>query len=152
MVSVVWIPLRKQLNCRNSSKIFSPKVRKWNSNDPFFQSSNILRPCTPYWCRSVHRDTWCAKMFGCNGDRAQYLSEKHISRCYFPKGIIIEPVQFHGFSDASHLRWCDLTSFDWLQWKHSHLSRQCQNKGYSHQAPDHSLFRGLWCPPSRSTS
>ena len=29
------------------------------------------------------------------------LSEKHISRCYFPKGIVIESIQLHGFSDAS---------------------------------------------------
>ena len=31
----------------------------------------------------------------------QLLSEKHISRCYFPKGVVIESVQLHGFSDAS---------------------------------------------------
>ena len=31
----------------------------------------------------------------------QYLAEKHSSRCYFPKGVIIESTQLHGFSDAS---------------------------------------------------
>ena len=30
-----------------------------------------------------------------------YLSEKHISQCYFPKGVVIESTQLHGFSDAS---------------------------------------------------
>ena len=30
----------------------------------------------------------------------QCLSEKHVSRCYFPKGVI-ESIQLHGFSDAS---------------------------------------------------
>ena len=31
----------------------------------------------------------------------QCLPEKHVSRCYFPKGVIIESIQLHGFSDAS---------------------------------------------------
>ena len=29
------------------------------------------------------------------------LSDKHISRCYFPKGVTIESTQLHGFCDAS---------------------------------------------------
>ena len=31
----------------------------------------------------------------------QCLSDKHISRCYFPKGVTIESTQLHGFCDAS---------------------------------------------------
>ena len=38
-------------------------------------------------------------MFGCSGDQSSNIS--HISRCYFPKGVVIESIQLHGFSDAS---------------------------------------------------
>ena len=31
----------------------------------------------------------------------QCLSDKHISCCYFPKGVTIESTQLHGFCDAS---------------------------------------------------
>ena len=64
MVWLVWIPLRKRLNC---TKLFSLKMVTYSLSgipmillyfSTFFQKSNILRPCTPYWCRSVHRDTW----------------------------------------------------------------------------------------------
>ena len=41
----------------------------------------------------------------------QCLSEKQISRYYFLKGVIIESIQLHGFSDASEDAYAGVSTF-----------------------------------------